>query len=122
MLRMNKNKKGQAGFIVTVELLLISVVLVIGLLAGWTKLRDQVSAELSDAGNAIGSIDNSYKYLGAQWDDAVASIAATASFAFADEIDVTTVSGQVGGDGGTIHYRAADTASSTATALETETF
>lgn len=118
MMKMNKNKKGQAGFVITVELLLIVTVLVIGLLAGWAKLRDQVTAELSDAGDAIGSIDNSYKYLGLQWDDGTAGIAAVASFGFDDAPDAASVGSAVGGDGQFIDYKTAVTSSSSTTPVE----
>ena len=41
-----KNKK--AGFVVTSELLLITTILVIGLIAGWVTVRNSVNAELED--------------------------------------------------------------------------
>ena len=122
MMKMNKNKKGQAGFVITVELLLITVVLVIGLLSGWTKVRDQVIAELSDAGDSIGAIDNTYKYLGTQWDDsASAGIAATTSFGFQDAADVATIGSFVGGDTTEVQYRAAAVSSTSQAHTENTT-
>lgn len=121
MMKMNKNKKGQAGFVITVELMLIVVVLVIGLLSGWTKVRDQVIGELSDTGDAIGSIDNSFKILGTQWDDSASTgIAGTASFGFADAPDVATVGSFVGGDTTFVQYRAAATSSTGAAHTEAD--
>ena len=64
MLRIESSKKvkakKQAGFVVTAELLLITTILGLGLITGFTKVRDQVLAELSDTGSAIGAINQSY--------------------------------------------------------------
>jgi len=111
---MNKNKKGQAGFVITVELLLIVVILVMGLVAGWTKVRDQTLAELSDTASGIGAMDQSYKVWGTQWLGplAAAGIAAHAGFQFDDDVDNATLTA-VGGDGVTIGYSSAPTATRT---------
>lgn len=45
-----------AGFVITVELLLVTVLLGVGLLTGLTQLRDQTLAQLDATGQAIGSI------------------------------------------------------------------
>lgn len=104
MMRMNKNKKGQAGFVITVELLLIVVILVMGLITGFTKLRDQSIAELGDTADAIGAIDQSYKHFGTTWLVALSgSIAAHAGFQFDDAIDTATLTA-VGGDGAQVAY------------------
>lgn len=58
----SKNK--QAGFVMTSELLLLSSVLVIGLVAGLATVRDSVNAELNDVAQAIGSMDQSYAFDG----------------------------------------------------------
>src|SRR5947209_295587 len=99
MMRMSARKKGrQAGFVVTAELLLISTVLVLGLLTGWTKVRDQVLAELSDTGSAIGAINQSYTVHGTTW-DGTNTIAQVSGFAFADLSDANGGTGNaVGGD------------------------
>ena len=105
MMKMNKNKKGQAGFVLTAELLLITVVLTFGLITGWTKLRDQTVAELADLGSAVGAIDNSYEVAGLEWANgaATADVAATAGFGFQDNFDgASTI---VGGDGQLITYQ-----------------
>ena len=59
-----KDRKKQAGFIVTVELLFILVILVIGLITGWIVVRNAVIAELSDTAAAVGALDQSYAFTG----------------------------------------------------------
>lgn len=54
----------ERGFIVSSELILIATVLVIGLLAGLTTIRDQVVQELADVADAISEINQSYSYNG----------------------------------------------------------
>lgn len=119
MIRMKRNKKGQgqAGFVVTAELLLITVILVLGLVTGMTKLRDQTVAELSDTGAAIGAINQSYAILGTNWTSGGTEIAETAGFAFADAGD-PGAGNQVGGDFSTVVYNAAPTASTLTTPNE----
>lgn len=120
MMRMNKNKKGQAGFVITVELLLIVVILVMGLTTGWTKVRDQSIAELSDTGSAIGAIDQSYINYGTNWLGPLAGpIAAHAGFQFDDAVDTATLTA-VGGDGVLAAYSSAPTPAVTGTAASFE--
>ena len=63
---MKINKRSQGGFIVTIELLVLATVLVLGLIVGWTSLRDSVLAELGDLSESIGALDQSYTILGVQ--------------------------------------------------------
>ncbi len=119
MIRMNRNKKGQgqAGFVVTAELLLITVILVLGLVTGMTKLRDQSIAELADTGAAIGAINQSYAVLGTSWTTGTTNVAETAGFAFADAGD--GLNNEVGGDFSTVMYNPAPAASTLTTPTET---
>ena len=115
MLRIAARKargKKQAGFVVTAELLLITTILVLGLITGWTKVRDQTLAELSDNGAAIGAINQSYTMKGTTWFDNGTGVvvASVSGFAFTDALD-GTFAGSVGGDGQEIHYNAAPIAS-----------
>ena len=120
MLRISASKKArgkkQAGFVVTAELLLITTILVLGLITGWTKVRDQTLAELSDSGAAIGAINQSYTMKGTTWfDNGTATVVASVSgFAFTDALD-GTVPGSVGGDATEIHYNASPLPGSTST-------
>jgi hypothetical protein len=78
-----KRNKNQAGFIVTIELLLIAAILVIGLIVGMTNMRDATLAELSDLSESIGALNQSYAIdgvtnaaetagtAGSRWDDNV---------------------------------------------------
>ncbi len=54
----------EAGFVVSSELVLIATVMVIGLLAGLTTVRDQVVQELADVADAVSEIDQSYSFSG----------------------------------------------------------
>ncbi len=45
------------GFIISVELLFIAVVLVIGIIAGWAALRSAVVSEQAAVGNTIMNLD-----------------------------------------------------------------
>ena len=50
----------QDGFIVSAELLLIATILVIGLVAGLSAVRDAVVTELADVAQAIANLNQSY--------------------------------------------------------------
>src|SRR5690554_5577751 len=55
----------EAGFIVSSELILLATIVVIGLIAVMTTVRDQVSLELADIADAISEVNQSYSYSGA---------------------------------------------------------
>jgi Flp pilus assembly pilin Flp len=52
----------QDGAIVSAEIVLVMSILVIGLIAGLTSLRDAVVEELADVGGAIGSLNQSFSF------------------------------------------------------------
>ena len=52
----------EAGFVVSSELVLIATILVIGIIAGQTALRDAVVGELADVGAAIGDVNQSFSF------------------------------------------------------------
>jgi len=111
MLKIDSSKKAharkQAGFVVTVELLLITTILGLGLITGFVKVRDQVISELNDSGAAIGAINQSYQVVGTQWITAGGDNPATVSgFAFNDSIDPNQP-GDVGGDTTVVTYNPA---------------
>lgn len=54
----------EVGFIVSIELILIATIMVIGLIAGMTAVRDAVVCELSDVAGAIQDLNQSYSYNG----------------------------------------------------------
>jgi hypothetical protein len=104
MMKMNKNKKGQAGFVITTELLLITAILILGLVTGWAKLRDQSVAELADLGSAIGAIDQGYSVDGfAYVVGGLNTVAVSAGWSFQDTPD-TGAANNPGGDAGMIFY------------------
>ena len=54
----------EAGFVMSVELILVATIAVIGLLAGLTAVRDGVVSELSDVAGAVQDLNQSYSYNG----------------------------------------------------------
>ena len=60
----NRLWNDQQGFIVSIELILLSTILVIGLITGMTALRDAVVSELSDVGGAIQDLNQGYEFNG----------------------------------------------------------
>jgi hypothetical protein len=52
----------EAGFVVSSELILIATLVVIGLIAGLTTVRDQVIGELADVADAFASVNHSYSF------------------------------------------------------------
>jgi Flp pilus assembly pilin Flp len=74
----------EAGFVVTVEMILVATVLVIGLVAGLAQLRDAVNAELADTAAAFGSIDQSFSVGSVVYGD----IGVSNQMGYVDELDV----------------------------------
>jgi len=58
--------KDDAGVIISIELLFLFVILILGLIAGWTNLRNAIDAELTETANAITALNQSYSFLGMQ--------------------------------------------------------
>lgn len=114
-----RKRRRQSGFVLSTELLLVTTILAVGLITGLTSLRDNVISELADTGDAIGSISQSFTFMGTNWQSSASdNVAATSSFGFTDaEDNVATV---VGGDTGTVNYSAAasTTTSTSAASLE----
>ena len=54
----------EAGFVFSVELMLVATIAVIGLLAGMTAVRDAVVSELSDLAGAVQEVNHNYAYYG----------------------------------------------------------
>ena len=50
----------ESGFIVTMELLLIVTIVVIGMIAGLTVLRDAIVSELNDVAQAVDSMNQAH--------------------------------------------------------------
>ena len=50
----------QAGFVVSIELVLIATIAVIGLITGMTAVRDAVVSEMSDVAGAVQDMNQSY--------------------------------------------------------------
>lgn len=80
-----KNKK--SGFIISVELLLITTILVIGLIVGLVPVRNAVIAELADTSVVIDSIDHSFTYEGISF--AGTSAGSVQGSSYVDTVDDT---------------------------------
>ena len=87
MPRKAQSRKKQAGFIVSIELLLLASITVIGLIVGMTNVRDAVLAELSDVSESIGALNQSYQITAVA---NAAGTAATAGSAFTDAPDLAS--------------------------------
>ena len=70
------------GFVVSIELVLISTIAVIGLIAGMTAVRDGVVSELSDVAGSVQDLNQSYSYNGVTGHSAT-----TAGSDFTDALD-----------------------------------
>lgn len=56
--------KDENGFVASIELILVSTIAVIGLLAGTVAVRDGLISELSDVAGGIQDLNQSYTYFG----------------------------------------------------------
>ena len=54
--------RDEKGVVNSMDLILITTILVIGMIVGLVCLRNQVVQELSDTAGAIGSLNQSYSY------------------------------------------------------------
>ncbi|WP_206028439.1 hypothetical protein [Thalassoroseus pseudoceratinae] len=52
------------GFLISAELVVVGTLLVLGLVVGLTSVQNALVSELSDVGQAIGSLDQTYYYKG----------------------------------------------------------
>lgn len=81
-----------AGFIVSIELILIATITVIGLIVGFTVVRDAVVSELSDVAGAIQDLNHDYSF------NAVTSATArTDGSNFVDRLDISDSRGDRAG-------------------------
>jgi len=71
-----------AGFVISIELILISTIVVIGLIAGLTAVRDAVVSELADVAGAIDEMNQSFSFNGA-----TGATSASAGSSYADQTD-----------------------------------
>lgn len=71
-----------AGFIVSIELILLSTIAIIGLIAGMASVRDAVVSELSDVAGAVQDLNQSYSFFGV-----VGHASSTAGSDFLDALD-----------------------------------
>ena len=65
MTMFNRLWRDESGFVVSSELILITVVLVIGGIVGLSTFREQLVQEFGDASLAVGSLNQSYSFAGA---------------------------------------------------------
>ncbi|MFV0443603.1 MAG: hypothetical protein ACK5Q5_08530 [Planctomycetaceae bacterium] len=77
----------EAGFIISAELVLVASILVIGLIVGLSEIQHAVVAELNDVGDAIGNINQSYRYSGFSKQKGMGYAAYTRGSRFNDTMD-----------------------------------
>ena len=63
-----KLNKDQSGLILSVELVLLSIVVVIGVISGLTAIRDSIVSEVSDVAGAIQDLNQSFSWTGVNSD------------------------------------------------------
>jgi hypothetical protein len=54
--------RDERGMVYSMDVILVSTILLLGTIAGLVCLRNQVLLELEDVANAVGSLDQSYSY------------------------------------------------------------
>ncbi len=74
--------KDDAGFIISIELILVSTIVVIGLITGLAAIRNAVVSELSDVAGAIANLNQSYQLNGSS-----SPSGSTAGSGFVDNTD-----------------------------------
>lgn len=78
-----------AGFIVSAELVLVATILVLGLIVGLSEIQYAVVQELNDVANAIGRVNQSYRYTGFSATKTSGEIkSSTVGSRFRDQVDV----------------------------------
>ncbi len=93
----------EAGFVVTVELILVATILVIGLVAGLQMVQTAVLGELADTAQAFGAMNQTWSYSGT--DDGVGAGSGAMSFLdAADGAEVTAQADVLSGAGLAITY------------------
>ncbi|MCD0462705.1 hypothetical protein [Roseiconus lacunae] len=70
------------GFVISIELILVVTIMVIGLIAGLTALRDAVVSELTDVARGVQQINQTY-----QTGSATGHSASSSGSSFADAAD-----------------------------------
>ena len=80
------------GFVISIELVLIATIAVIGLIAGFTAIRDGVVCELSDVAGSVQDLNQSYAFCGV-----TGHAASTAGSDFNDSADFCDNQDQVSG-------------------------
>ncbi len=54
----------ETGAVLSAEIILVLTILICGLVIGWTAVRDAITTELADVGQAVGSLNQSYSFSG----------------------------------------------------------
>lgn len=75
--------RDEEGFVTSAELVFITTIVVIGLVAGLTTVRDQVVLELADIADAVSELDQSFSYAAV-----TATVGSVAGSTFTDQPDL----------------------------------
>lgn len=74
--------RDDAGFVVSMELVMVATIAVLGLVVGMTAIRDATISELSDVAGAFQDLNQSYVWRGVQGHSA-----ATSGSDYTDQLD-----------------------------------
>ncbi len=94
--------KDEDGVILSAELVLIGTILIVGMVVGLVELQSAVVAELSDLGDALGNLDQSYQVPGITSYKFCGHVkASTAGTSFFDQVDYCDCNAVITCDGAT---------------------
>ena len=87
--------RDDAGFVVSAELIFITTIMVIGLIAGLSAVRNQMALELADLADAVSEFDQSFSFAAV-----TATVGSVAGSNFVDAPDLGEAIGDVADQNG----------------------
>ncbi len=85
----------EAGTVLSVELILMTVILVIGLTVGMVAVRDAVDAQFVEMALSIAAVDTSFSYDGLQYEETLGGAEGTAWVADSQRLAIFNETGGV---------------------------
>jgi hypothetical protein len=113
---LNRLWRDEQGFVNTVDIVLMTTILGIGMLVGIVSLRNQIVQELTDVSMAVGFLDQSYSYEGNTSDTGLGTWVGTHEFSgssYEDLPDFGEVADVSGSEPGAISVREAPVGTNT---------
>lgn len=87
--------RDDAGFVVSAELIFITTIMVIGLIAGLAEIRNQMALELADLADAVSELNQSFSFAAV-----TATVGSVAGSNFVDAPDLGEAIGDVADQNG----------------------